>query len=77
MKKHYLLVIEGDVEPYLIGPYDDTNPRDRVAQAHREKDPEMRDGLFMLDVDLLDTDKPIEVAAYSGWFFTENLEEIT
>jgi hypothetical protein len=72
---YYLLVIHGDVEPELRGPYKSEAGRDRAAKRHRLTDPEKEDGLFPLDVP--DTfpemvakngNKP-EISTYSGAFF--------
>ena len=47
---HYLLILHGDVEPALDGPFSVAD-RDRAARQHRRSDPEMSDGIFMLDID--------------------------
>lgn len=73
---YYLLVVQGDVEPVLRGPYKSEAARDRAAKRHRMTDPEMEDGLFPLDVPntflemtaRADGNKP-EIRAYSGAFF--------
>jgi hypothetical protein len=49
-KKPYLLVVVGDVEPKLSGPYKDEATRDAAAKAYREKDSEMCDGVYRLDM---------------------------
>lgn len=62
----YLLVVEGDVEPMLDGPYRTADERDQEALAWRAKHgPD--NGLYMLDVD---ADGIPHVEAYSGGFFS-------
>jgi hypothetical protein len=51
MTKHYLLIVMGDVEPDLRGPFPSTEVRDQEAKDHRSQDPEMEDGLYPLDID--------------------------
>lgn len=65
MPEHYLLVIEGDVEPVVIGPFPTMEDRDDDALEHRWQEGD-RDGLFMLDI--TDDGRPI-VNSYSGAFF--------
>lgn len=47
--KHYLVVVENDVEPRIVGPYDTPEERHAMAQTHRRNDPEKHDGLYILD----------------------------
>jgi hypothetical protein len=47
---HYLLKIIGDVEPELVGPFENTVHRTDKAKEHRRDDPDKNDGLFMLDM---------------------------
>jgi hypothetical protein len=47
--KHWLLIIEGDVEPRLAL-CDNPAQRDSLAIAHRIGDPGMRDGLYQVDL---------------------------
>ncbi|WP_018079315.1 hypothetical protein [Thiobacillus denitrificans] len=44
--KHYLLVMVGDIEPELHGPYDSDDEVIQAARNAREDDPEMENGLF-------------------------------
>ena len=46
----WLVVVEDDVEPRLEGPFRSEGKRIAAARAHREDDPEKRDGLFGLDI---------------------------
>lgn len=68
MKRHYLLFIEGDVEPRLIGPYGDSEARDRMAKAFRLRYGPAH-GIFALDLDI--ESMGISVWAYSTKFFWE------
>ena len=61
--KHYLLIIEGDVEPDLRGPYLNEDRRDVEAFTHRHSDPSFNDGLFRVD---LMPDGELTVGSYSG-----------
>lgn len=49
--KYFLLVIEGDVDPHLVGHYQTSDDVLAAARAHREGDPEGEDGLFTLTID--------------------------
>lgn len=60
--RHWLLVIEGDVEPYLIGPLDEHEVLPR-AREHRAEDPSAEDGLYYLT---LDANGDLAVCAFSG-----------
>ena len=65
--KFYLLIVRGDVEPELKGPFPTENMRDTYAWNYRDmRDPDAFDGLFPLDVDV--QGKP-QISAYSGKFF--------
>ena len=46
----WLVVVEGDVEPRLEGPFKTDLGRVVAAQEHRRKDLHERDGLFRLDI---------------------------
>jgi hypothetical protein len=61
---HYVLVIHGDVEPELVGPYPNAGQRDRGAKEMRLHDPESKNGLYAVDAA-----GTVEVNAYSGGFF--------
>ncbi len=60
--RHWLLVIEGDVFPFLIGPLDEHELLPR-AREYRAEDPSAEDGLYTLS---LDTDGNITVDSFSG-----------
>ena len=60
--RHWLLVIEGDVYPFLIGPLDAQEPLPR-AREHRAEDPSAEDGLYALT---LETDGNPSVGGFSG-----------
>jgi hypothetical protein len=46
----WLVVVEGDVEPRLEGPFKSDQVRVGAAQEHRRKDCQERDGLYRLDI---------------------------
>jgi len=48
--QHYLLHIWGDVEPQLHGPFATPNERDAQARDVRHADPDLRDGVYWLDL---------------------------
>lgn len=48
--RHWLLIMEGDLEPFVIGPLDPSAVRVR-ARAHRAEDPSAADGLYALCLD--------------------------
>lgn len=47
---HYLLIIEGDVEPNLEGPFTHEEDVLTLARSHRENDEDLDDGLYKLSV---------------------------
>ncbi|WP_295452126.1 hypothetical protein [uncultured Thiodictyon sp.] len=49
--RHWLLIIEGDCEPFLVGPLDESEVLAR-AREHRANDPSMDDGLYALSLDV-------------------------
>ena len=63
----YLLIMHGDIEPEVIGPYQDEEQRDRAALAYRAAHG-CDDGVLMLTTD--EAGIP-EVEAYCGGFFAE------
>jgi len=65
---YYLLKIIGDVEPELPGPFPNEAERDKKALKHRKNDPEMKDGLFSLDLEPAFL-PIINVKSYSNAFF--------
>ena len=46
----WLVVVEGDVEPRLEGPFKSERTRVAAARRHRRNDLEKQDGLFELDI---------------------------
>lgn len=50
MESHWLVVVEGDVEPFVTGPFASVNAVLAEAQSQRANDPEMENGLFWLDI---------------------------
>ena len=72
----YLMVIHGDVEPELRGPFLDADARDEAATAHRKEDPDMKDGLYPMNVRLFNGVQPesvdVDVESYSGGFFMDD-----
>ena len=61
----YLLIMHSDIEPEVIGPYEDEEQRDKAALAYRAEHGR-DDGVFMLTTG--DKDVPA-VEAYCGGFF--------
>lgn len=69
--RHYLLVVWGDAELSLRGPYGTAAERDAEARAHREREgPE--DGLHWLDQN---EDGTLEAGDYPGAFFMDGDED--
>lgn len=48
--RHWLLIMEGDLEPVVIGPLDPSAVLVR-ARAHRAEDPAADDGLYAMALD--------------------------
>lgn len=67
---HYVLLIHGDIEPEVIGPFETEDARDQAAKALRADDSDMDNGIFSLDC----TGKP-EVEAYSGGFLGGDFDD--
>ena len=57
--KKWLIIVQGDVEPSLHGPFETKKARDTYAMTYRLGDLEMRDGIYKLtttrDVPTVDT----------------------
>lgn len=64
---YWLVVMEGDIEPDLRGPFASDDERGEAAKKHRRSDPNMEDGLYPLNV----TDGKPCMGSYSGRFFDE------
>ena len=69
-KKLHLLIVEGDTEPRIEGPFASESEKEEFATQHRKNDPEQRDGIFSLDV--WGTAK---VDSFSGAFFEDEEDE--
>jgi len=54
-KRRYLIIVEGDVEPSIHGPYPSEFARQRRAQEWRDGDPEKRDGIYALTIETPNT----------------------
>ena len=67
----FILKIEGDVEPVLIGPYSDLE-RDVAAKAMRNAS-DGEDGIFWLDLD----NGQVKVGSYSAGFMEGKNDEST
>lgn len=65
----YLVFVEGDIEPQIIGPFADAEERDSTAHELRRECGEDH-GIFMLNVDPANG-KPT-MGAYCGGFFRED-----
>jgi hypothetical protein len=65
-EKYHLLTVYGDVEPVLTGPFDTKDKVLAVAKKHRDADPGMDDGLFIMTIS---TQGPLYVEAFSGGDF--------
>jgi hypothetical protein len=67
VNKFYLLIIRGDVEPELKGPFPTGKMRDAYALKYRKvRDKNADEGLYPLDQD---DNGNLSVDAYSGGFF--------
>ena len=44
------LIVHGDVEPELSGPFEDWDAMVSAAEQHRESDPEQKDGIYHLTI---------------------------
>jgi len=68
---YYVLFIEGDVKPRLVGPYSLEEKRDDMAKALRLGAGPAH-GIFALDLETQPgLNNLLEVRAYSGKFFEE------
>jgi hypothetical protein len=67
----YLVFVEGDIDPRIVGPFADGDERDKKARELRRE--HGRDhGIFMLDVEPMSRVPSID--AYCGGFFMEDEE---
>ena len=64
---YYVVFVDGDVEPYLHGPFRNEEERDQAARKLRAQDREdLKSGIYRLDC----TPTP-KIDAYSGAFFED------
>lgn len=68
-KDYYLIVLRGDVEAELQGPFKSAAVRDRSAQMHRIEDSGAEDGLHRLDVP---RGAAVEIGDYSCIFLADD-----
>lgn len=66
--RRYLVIVEGDVDPSMHGPFATEEERDAYAKDWRERFGD-HDGIYPLDTSK--EDAPI-ICAYSGGFFEED-----
>lgn len=71
--EHLVLVVEGDTEPVLYGPYETQEERDETAIELRKQYPSARNGIYWMDVTANYGDRSMghAVGAYSAGFFEE------
>lgn len=64
---YYVVFVDGDVDPYLHGPFQNEEERDQAARKLRAEDrQDLKSGIFRLDC----TPAP-KIYAYSGAFFED------
>ena len=63
--KYYVVVMRGDIEPELHGPFGSQRARDRAAWEYRAEHGD-DDGIFALDIG---GKVHVDMWAYSGGFF--------
>lgn len=69
LKEYFILIVRGDIDPEIHGPYQSEGHRDLAARKYRIENGD-DDGVYSLDVSAL-TNKP-SVSAYSGGFMDED-----
>lgn len=72
---HYAIVVKGDIEPEIHGPFTCAKARDAFVRRYRGKDTDAVDGLYWMDIKeraygKSGNHKP-NIGAYSGGFFSE------
>lgn len=75
-KQHYLVIVEGDVEPSLNCLFESEEDCRKATRRHRHSDPSLPDGLYWLTVDTsgkLST----TVAGMPAWLNCMNTSSIT
>ena len=68
MKNHYLIEVEGGVEPIVHGPYNMMDECDNAAKQIRRRHEE-DDGLFWAEID---ETSGLSVGSYAAGFFWED-----
>ena len=70
---YYLLIVRGDIEPEVQGPFASSEERDRKALEIRFNTPDGDEaGIFPLEIKSERIPDAIEVGSYSGGYFEEN-----
>jgi hypothetical protein len=64
--KHFLLVVWGDIEPEISGPFENEEERDREAQRLRKENGNDH-GIFPMECETMP-----EISTYSGGFFLDD-----
>ena len=68
--RKYLLIVHGDVEPEVRGPFKGNRTRYGAAQRHRDADPSMEDGLYAVDCA-----GPVEIGTFDGLYALKDMED--
>lgn len=74
--RHYLIVVEGGVEPALHGPYASTDTQIEIAKhlhAHEMNDAE--DSIFWLDVGIRNGEPSVDVGSFAAQTFEERTDD--
>lgn len=67
----YLIIVAGDVDPFLYGPYSSEVERTEAARAHKKENGD-KDGIFWFDSK---TELAASIGSYPGKFFMEMEDE--
>ena len=67
MKKYYLVIVWGDVEPGIFGPFPTHIERDKYAKLVWKEEGDEH-GLYPLDI-VAEGVEEVEIVAYPGGFF--------
>jgi hypothetical protein len=69
MNKHlYLITVENDVEPTIVGPFENEDARDYFAKDFREN-VKFEGGIYPMDIESDMIPKSVTAQAYAGGFF--------
>lgn len=71
VESRYLIVVEGDVDPSLVGPFDTGDAVLKEARRQRQDDPDMENGLFRLRI----CNGEPEIGSFSGQELDADVEE--